>query len=44
MKLWSLLLAAALAMPAAPVLADGGGDVSAGLSAEQRSAWRDVFA
>ncbi|HEX8571916.1 MAG TPA: lytic transglycosylase domain-containing protein [Allosphingosinicella sp.] len=44
MKLAPLLLAAALALPAAPALADGGGAQSAGLSAEQRGAWREVFA
>jgi soluble lytic murein transglycosylase len=44
MKLSPLLLAAALALPAAPALADGGDSVSPRLSAEQRSAWRDVFA
>ena len=44
MKLSPLLLAAALALPAAPALADGGASASSGLSAEQRSAWREVFA
>ena len=44
MKLSALLLAAALALPATPALADSGTPASAGLSAEQRSAWREVFA
>jgi soluble lytic murein transglycosylase-like protein len=44
MKLSPLLLAAALALPAAPALADGGDTAASGLSAEQRSAWREVFA
>jgi soluble lytic murein transglycosylase len=44
MRLRPLLLAAALALPAAPALADGGSAASSGLSAEQRSAWREVFA
>lgn len=44
MKLSALLLAAALALPAAPALADSGVPGSAGLSAEQRGAWREVFA
>jgi soluble lytic murein transglycosylase len=44
MKLFPLLLAAALAFPAAPALADGGDTAASGLSAEQRSAWREVFA
>ena len=44
MSLRSLLLAAALAFPAAPALADGGTPVPVALSAEERSAWRDVFA
>ncbi|HEX8263093.1 MAG TPA: lytic transglycosylase domain-containing protein [Allosphingosinicella sp.] len=44
MKFSHLLLAAALALPAAPALADGGSTLSSGLSAEQRSAWREVFA
>jgi soluble lytic murein transglycosylase len=44
MKRSSLLLAAALALPAAPAIAEAGPPVAAGLSAEQRSAWREVFA
>jgi len=44
MKRSPLLLAAALALPAAPALADAGAPASAGLSAEQRGAWREVFA
>ncbi|HEX8622510.1 MAG TPA: lytic transglycosylase domain-containing protein [Allosphingosinicella sp.] len=44
MKLSALLLAAALTLPAAPALADSGAAGSPGLSAEQRSAWREVFA
>lgn len=43
-KLSRLLLAAALALPAAPALADGGEAASPELNAGQRSAWRDVFA
>jgi len=44
MKLIALLLAAAVALPAAPALAEGGDAASPGLSPEQRSAWREVFA
>ena len=44
MKLTPLLLAAALVMPAAPALADAGDSVRTELGAEQRSAWREVFA
>ncbi|HLL30566.1 MAG TPA: lytic transglycosylase domain-containing protein [Allosphingosinicella sp.] len=47
-KLRPLLLAAALALPATPAFADDGGSpgraFSAGLSSEQRSGYRDVFA
>jgi soluble lytic murein transglycosylase-like protein len=44
MKLSPLLLAAALVLPAAPALADAAPSISAGLNAEQRNAWREVFA
>ena len=44
MKLSPLLLAAALALPAAPAFAAAGDLPASGLSTEQRSAWRDVFA
>ncbi|HEX8126927.1 MAG TPA: lytic transglycosylase domain-containing protein [Allosphingosinicella sp.] len=47
-RLRPLLLAAALALPAAPALADDGArsseSLSTGLSAEQRQGYRDVFA
>ena len=47
MKLKTLLLAAALALPAAPALADDAGAravVPNVLTADQRTAYRDIFA
>jgi soluble lytic murein transglycosylase len=43
-KLRGFLLAAALALPAAPALADDARATSTELSAEQRGAYRDIFA
>ncbi len=44
MKLRALLLAAVLALPAAPALADSGARPASDLSASERSGYREIFA